>query len=184
LSSPPVSIRFSFGVVASLNRPSGNVTGVTSLNVEVGPKRLELLHELVPTAAIVALLVNPNNPNAETLARDLGAVARGLGLQLHILRASAGSDFDTVFANMRQLRAGALVIGTDAFFTSRAEQLAALSIRYRLPAVYQTREFAMAGGLVSYGGSLTESFRMVGVYTGRVLKGEKPADLPVQQITK
>jgi putative tryptophan/tyrosine transport system substrate-binding protein len=172
------------GVVASLNRPSGNVTGVTSLNVEVGPKRLELLHELVPTAAIVALLVNPNNPNAETLARDLGAVARGLGLQLHILRASAGSDFDTVFANMRQLRAGALVIGTDAFFTSRAEQLAALSIRYRLPAVYQTREFAMAGGLVSYGGSLTESFRMVGVYTGRVLKGEKPADLPVQQITK
>jgi putative ABC transport system substrate-binding protein len=172
------------GVVASLNRPGGNVTGVTSLNVEVGPKRLELLHELVPTVAIVALLVNPDNPNAETLARDLGAVARGLGLQLHVLRASAGRDFDTVFANMRQLRAGALVIGTDAFFTSRGEQLAALSMRYGLPAVYQTREFAMAGGLVSYGGSLTESFRMVGIYTGRVLKGEKPADLPVQRITK
>ena len=113
------------GLVASLNRPGGNVTGVTSLNVEVGPKRLELLHELLPTATIVALLVNPDNPNAETLARDLGAVARGLGLQLHVLRARAERDFDTVFATLRQLRADALVIGTDAFFTSRVEQLAA-----------------------------------------------------------
>jgi len=172
------------GLVASLNRPGGNATGVTTLNVEVGPKRLELLHELVPTAAIVALLVNPDNPNAETLARDLGAVARGLGLQLHVLQAGAGRDFDTVFATMRELRAGALVIGTDAFFTSRGEQLAALSIRYGLPAVYQSRDFALAGGLVSYGALVTESFRLVGVYTGRILKGEKPADLPVQRITK
>src|SRR5262245_25358054 len=153
------------GLVASLNRPGGNATGVTTLNVEVGPKRLELLHELVPTAAIVALLVNPDNPNAETLARDLGAVARGLGLQLHVSLAGAGRDFDTVFATMRELRAGALVIGTDAFFTSRSEQLAALSVRYGLPAVYQSRDFALAGGLVSYGALVTESFRLVGVYT-------------------
>jgi putative ABC transport system substrate-binding protein len=172
------------GLVASLNRPGGNVTGVTSLNVEMGPKRLELLHELVPTATIVALLVNPNNPNAGTLARDLGAAARGLGLQLHVVRASAEQDLDTVFATLRQLRAGALVIGTDAFFSSRGEQLAALSVRHGLPAVYQTREFVVAGGLVSYGSLLTESFRMVGVYTGRILKGDKPADLPVQQVTK
>jgi putative ABC transport system substrate-binding protein len=172
------------GVVASLNRPGGNVTGVTSLNVEVGPKRLELLHELVPTATIVALLVNPANPNAGTLARDLEAVARGLGLQLHVVRASAEHDFDTVFATLRELRAGALLIGTDAFFSSRGEQLAALSVRHGLPAVYQTREFAVAGGLVSYGTQLTESFRMVGVYTGRILKGDKPAELPVQQATK
>ena len=172
------------GLVASLNRPGGNVTGVTSLNVEVGPKRLELLHELVPTATIVALLVNPDNPNAETLARDLGAVARGLGLQLHVLRARAERDFDTVFVTLRQLRAGALVIGTDAFFTSRVEQLAALSVRHGLPAVYQNREFVMAGGLVSYGGSLTELYQRVGTYTGRILKGERPADLPVQQATK
>jgi putative tryptophan/tyrosine transport system substrate-binding protein len=172
------------GLVASLKRPGGNVTGVTSLNVEVGPKRLELLHELVPTATIVALLVNPDNPNAGTLARDLGAVARGLGLQLHVLRASAERDFDTVFATLRQRRAGALVTGTDAFFTSQGEQLAALSVRHGLPAVYQTREFAIAGGLVSYGSLLTESYRVVGDYTGRILKGEKPADLPVQQITK
>jgi ABC-type uncharacterized transport system substrate-binding protein len=172
------------GLVASLNRPGGNVTGVTSLNVEIGPKRLELLHELVPTATIVALLVNPTNPNAGTLARDLGAAARGLGLQLHVVRASAEQDLDTVFATLRQLRAGALVIGTDAFFSSRGEQLAALSVRHGLPAVYQTREFVVAGGLVSYGSLLTESFRMVGVYTGRILKGDKPADLPVQQVTK
>ena len=172
------------GLVASLNRPGGNVTGVTSLNVEVGPKRLELLHELVPRAIIVALLVNPDNPNAGTLARDLGAVARGLGLQLHVLRARAERDLDTVFATLRQLRAGALVIGTDAFFTSEVEQLAALSVRHGLPAVYQNREFVMAGGLISYGGSLTELYQRVGTYTGRILKGERPAELPVQQATK
>src|SRR5262245_22791541 len=171
------------GWVASLSRPGGNVTGVTSLNVEVGPKRLELLHELVPAANIIGLLVNPNNPNAQTLSGDMQAAARKLGLQLHVLDASNERDFDRVFGALVQLRAGALVIGTDAFFTSHSEQLAALALRHALPAIYQYPEFTAAGGLMSYGGSM-ESFRTAGVYTGRILKGEKPADLPVQQITK
>ena len=172
------------GLVASLNRPGGNLTGVTTLNVELEPKRLELLHELVPTATIIALLVNPTNPNAETLLRDLQAAARTLGLQLHVLRASTERDFDTVFATLVQLRAGALVIGTDPLFISRSEQLAALTVRHAVPAIFQFREFAAAGGLMSYGGSSTDSYRLAGVYTGRILKGEKPADLPVQQATK
>ena len=172
------------GLVASLNRPGGNLTGVTTLNVELGPKRLELLHELVPTATIIALLVNPTNPNAETLSRDVQAAARTLGLQLHVLHASTERDFDTVFATLVQLRAGGLVIGADAFFNSRSEQLAALALRHAVPTIYQYREFAAAGGLMSYGGSITDQYRLVGVYTGRILKGEKPADLPVQQATK
>jgi putative tryptophan/tyrosine transport system substrate-binding protein len=171
------------GLVASLSRPGGNVTGVTSLNVEVGPKRLELLHELVP-ANVIGLLVNPNNPNAQTLSGDMQAAARKLGLQLHVLDTSNERDFDRVFGALVQLRAGALVIGTDAFLTSHSEQLAALALRHALPAIYQYPEFTAAGGLMSYGGSIMESFRTVGVYTGRILKGEKPADLPVQQITK
>ena len=171
------------GLVASLSRP-GNVTGVTTLNVEVGPKRLELLHELVPTTTVIALLVNPTNPNAETLSRDLQTAARGRGLQLHVLHASTERDFDPVFAELVQLRASVLVIGTDAFFTTRSEQLAALTIRHALPAIYQSREFAAAGGLASYGGSLADSYRTAGVHTGRILKGEKPTDLPVQQSTK
>ena len=157
---------------------------MTTLNVELGPKRLELLHELVPTATVIALLVNPTNPNAETLSRDLQAAARTLGLQLHVLHASTERDFDTVFATLVQLRAGGLVIGPDPFFNSRSEQLAALAVRHAVPAIYQYREFAAAGGLMSYGGSITDSYRQVGVYTGRILKGEKPADLPVQQSTK
>jgi putative tryptophan/tyrosine transport system substrate-binding protein len=172
------------GVVASLSRPGGNVTGVTSLNVEVGPKRLELLHELAPAVNVIGLLVNPNNPNAQTLSRDLQAVAGKLGLQLHVLYASTERDLDRVFAELVQRRAGALVIGTDAFFTSHSEQLAALALRHAVPAVYQQPEFTAAGGLMSYGSSLTESFKTVGVLAGRILKGEKPADLPVQQITK
>ena len=173
------------GLVASLNRPGGNLTGVTSLNVEVGPKRLELLHELIPTATVVALLVNPTNPPlAETLARDLQAAARSLGLQLHVLQASTEDDFDTVFANLVKLRVGGLVIGSDIFFVSRIEQLAALTVRHAVPAIFQYREFAASGGLMSYGGSLADSFRQVGTYAGRILKGEKPADLPVQQSTK
>ena len=173
------------GLVASLNRPAGNRTGVTSLNVEVGPKQLELLHELVPTATIVALLVNPTNPTvAETQSRDLQSAARNLGLKLHVLHASTERDFDTVFATLIQLRAGALVIGVDLFFNTRSEQLAALALRHAVPTIFQYREFAAAGGLMSYRTSVTDSYRTAGVYTGRILKGEKPADLPVQQATK
>ena len=172
------------GLVASLSRPGGNVTGVTSLNAEVGPKRLELLHELAPAVNVIGLLVNPNNPYAQTLSRDLQAVAGKLGLQLHVLYASNERDFDRVFAELVQRGAGALVIGADANLTSHSEQLAALALRHALPAAYQQPEFTAAGGLVSYGGSLTELYRTAGVYAGRILKGEKPADLPVQQITK
>jgi len=173
------------GLVASLSHPGGNVTGVTSLNLEVGPKRLEFLHELLPSATIMAALVNPTNPsNAEILSRDLQATARLLGLQLHPLHASSDADIDAVFSTLTELRAGGLVVGTDAFFTSRTEKLAALTLRYRIPTIYQWREFVAAGGLMSYGGSSTDSYRLAGIYTGRILKGEKPADLPVQQATK
>jgi putative ABC transport system substrate-binding protein len=173
------------GLIANLSHPGGNVTGVTSLNLEVGSKRLEFLHELVPSATNMAALVNPRNPsNAEILSRDLQATARLLGLQLHLLHASSDADMDTVFATLTERRAGGLVIGTDAFFTSRTEKLAALALRYRIPTIYQWREFVAAGGLMSYGGDFADSYRMGGVYTGRILKGEKPADLPVQQATK
>jgi len=173
------------GLVASLSHPGGNVTGVTSLNLEVGPKRLELLHEMVPTATTMAALVNPTNPsNAEIISRDLQATARLLGLQLHLLHAGSDADIDVVFATLTELRAGGLVIGTDAFFTDRNEKLAALALRYRIPTIYQSRAFVAAGGLMSYGGSFADSYRLAGVYTGRILKGEKPADLPVEQTTK
>jgi putative ABC transport system substrate-binding protein len=173
------------GLVTSLNRPSGNLTGVTSLNTEIGPKRLELLHELVPTASVIALLVNPTNPGlAETLSRDLQAAARTLGLQLHVLHSSTDRDIDTIFATLVQLRAGGLVIGNDAFFVNQIEQLAALTARHAVPTIFQTHEFAAAGGLMSYGTSLTDLFRQVGVYTGRILKGAKAADLPVVQSSK
>ena len=173
------------GLVASLSHPGGNVTGVTTLNLEVGPKRLEFLHELVPTATIMAALVNPTNPsNAEILSRDLQATARLVGLQLHLLHASSDADIDAAFATLTELRAGGLVIGTDAFFTDRNEKLAALALRYRIPTISQAREFVAAGGLMSYGGIFADSYRLAGVYTGRILKGEKPADLPVQQATK
>jgi putative ABC transport system substrate-binding protein len=173
------------GLIASLSRPSSNLTGVTSLNVELGSKRLELLHEIVPTATSIALLVNPTNPAlAEALSRDVQAASGRLGLQLHILHASTERDFDAVFATLAQLRAGGLVIGTDPFLTSRMEQLAALALRHAVPAIYQYHEYAAAGGLMSYGGSFTDSSRRAGIYTGRILKGEKPADLPVVQSTK
>jgi putative ABC transport system substrate-binding protein len=173
------------GLVASLARPGGNVTGVTSLNTELGPKRLELLRELMPTATIIVVLVNPTSPSiAEPFLRAVQPAARALGLQVHVLNAITERDFDTVFATFVQLRAGALVIAPDAMFISRSEQLAALTLRHAVPAITQFREFAAAGGLMSYGGSFTEGARQVGVYTGRLLKGEKPADLPVQQSTK
>jgi putative tryptophan/tyrosine transport system substrate-binding protein len=173
------------GLVASLARPGGNITGVTSLGVEVGPKRLELLHELVPTATTIALLVNPASSRlGEIESRDLQAVARGLGLQLHVLRASTERDFEPVFATLVQLRAGGLVIGPDEFFNTWSEQLAALAARHAVPTIGRYREYAAAGGLMSYGGSLTDVYRQFGIYTGRILKGEKPADLPVVQSTK
>jgi putative ABC transport system substrate-binding protein len=172
------------GYVASLNRPGGNLTGVSNLAGELGPKRLELLHELVPTATIMAVLVNPTIPTAETLSRDLQAAARPLGLELHVLHASTDREIETAFATLLQLRAGALVIAPNLFFVSRIERLAALTVRHGVPTIFQFREFAAAGGLMSYGGSITESFRLVGAYTGRILKGEKPADLPVQQLTR
>jgi putative tryptophan/tyrosine transport system substrate-binding protein len=172
------------GLVASLNRPGGNITGVTTLGTEVDAKRLELLHELVPTANVLALLVNPALRSVESQSRGMQAAARILGLQLHILHASGERDFEAVFANLAQLRAGGLVIGGDAFLLITSEQLAALALRYGVPAIFQYREFVAAGGLMSYGGNLTAATHLVGVYTGRILKGEKPGDLPVQQETK
>jgi ABC-type uncharacterized transport system substrate-binding protein len=172
------------GYVASLNRPGGNLTGITTLNVEVGPKRLELLRELVPTAATIALLINPTNPAAETQLRDLQTPIRTLGLQLHVLRASSERTIDDAFAALVQLRAGGLLIGPDPFFNTRSEQLAVSALRNAVPAVYQYREFVLAGGLMSYGGNLTDQYRQIAAYVGRILKGEKPADMPVQQGTK
>jgi putative ABC transport system substrate-binding protein len=173
------------GLVLSLNRPGGNLTGITDLNAEVGPKRLELLRELIPTATIIALLVNPTNPIlAETFTRALKAAASTLGLQLHVLQASTERDFDPVFAALVQLRADALVIMPDNFFNARSEQLAALTLRHAVPAIFEYRPFVAAGGLISYGSNEMEYYRLLGAYTGRVLKGEKPADLPVVQSTK
>ena len=174
-----------FGLVASLNQPGGNVTGVTQLAVGLGPKELELLHELVPTARVMALLVNQTNPSvAETVTSELQSAARSLGLELHVLNASSEADFDAVLADVIKSGAGGLVIATDVIFTSHSAQLAKLAARHAVPAVYKGREFAAAGGLMSYGSDITDSYRLAGAYTGRVLKGEKPADLPVQQATK
>jgi len=173
------------GLVPNLNRPGGNVTGVTQTNQEVAPKRLELLHELLPTASIMALLVNPADPAlAETTSREVLSAAQSLRLELHVLNAHTERDFDAVFAKLIQLRAGGLVIGDDAFFNSRSEQLAALAVHDAVPAVYKGREFAAAGGLMSYGSDTSGSYHLAGNYTGRILKGEKPADLPVQEATK
>ena len=172
------------GLVANLSRPDGNLTGVALLNAELAAKRLELLHEVIPTATIVGLLVNPASPLEETVSKDVQAAADKVGLQLHVLRASAEGDFDMVFTTLRKLRAGALIIGTDPLFNGLSEQLAALATRYEMPTIYQYRAFAAAGGLMSYGGSFTEPFRQVGIYTGRILKGEKPAELPVVQSAK
>ena len=178
--SDPVQL----GLVGSLNRPGGNVTGVTQLSSEVAPKQLELAHTLVPKATIVALLVNPKDPRTESAIRELKAVAITLGLQLNVLRASTEVEIDDAFTALLQQRAGVLVIATDAFFNSEVERLAALTIRHSVPAIYQHGQFTEAGGLASYGSSLTNSYRLAGGYAGRILKGEKPADLPVQESTK
>ena len=173
------------GYVASLSQPGGNLTGVTTLNVELGPKRLELMHELVPTTTVLGLLINPTNfVQSETLSRDVQAAARSVGLEIHVLRASTERDIDAVFASLSQLRVGALVIGADAFFNSRSKQLAALALRYAVPAIYQFRQNAVIGGLMSYGTRITDSYHQVGVYTGRILRGERPADLPVVVSTR
>jgi putative ABC transport system substrate-binding protein len=181
MGSDPVRL----GLINSLNRPDGNITGVTQLNWEVIPKRLELLHELLPTARVMALLVNPTDSvYAEMQSRAVLAAAHTLGLEIHVLNASTEDDFDSVFANVGHLRAGGLVIGGGAFFYSRIKQLAALAIRHAVPAVFQSREFVAAGGLLSYGSEVTDAYRLAGVYTGRVLKGDRLADLPILQATK
>jgi len=179
-SSDPIQI----GLVTSLNRPGGNVTGVTQLNVEVGPKRLELAHELMPSADVVALLVNPTNPQGEAVTRIVQTAAGARGLQVKILRASTDAEMEAAFAGFAAIGAGVLTIGTDAFFNGRTAQLARLAVRYAVPTIYQYDEFAGNGGLMSYGGSIKDAYRTAGIYAGRILKGDKPADLPVQQSTK
>jgi putative ABC transport system substrate-binding protein len=172
------------GLVASLARPGGNLTGVSFVPNELTAKRLELLSELVPQAGVIALLVNPTSgANTERVIRDVQEAARTKGLQLHVLKASSESEIDTAFASLVQLHAGALVVGADPFLSGRREQLVALASRHAVPAIYAWREFADSGGLISYGASLTAAYRLVGTYAGKVLKGAKPADLPVQQPT-
>jgi putative tryptophan/tyrosine transport system substrate-binding protein len=173
-----------FGLVVSLARPGGNLTGVSIMTTELMPKRFELLSELVPQAGVFALLVNPNNPNAEPMIRDVQKAARARGVQLNILNASSESEIDAAFTSLVQQHAGALVVGADAFFGSQLDQLVALAARHAVPAIYEWREFAVAGGLISYGTNRTFAFRQAGFYAGRILKGANPADLPVQQPTK
>jgi len=172
------------GLVSSLNQPGGNITGFANLALEVGPKRLELLHRLVPNATNIAVLVNPARSNVEAETKDMQSAANKLGLQLNVLYASTERDFDKVFATSVQLRAGGVVISGDPFFNTRSEELAAMAIHYMVPAIYQFHEFAAAGGLVSYGSSIKNTHREAGIYTARILKGEKPADLPVQEPSK
>jgi putative ABC transport system substrate-binding protein len=173
-----------FGLVTSLNRPGGNLTGVSFLAPALEAKRVELLRELVPTAGTIAVLVNPNSPGAEGRLRDVREAAGLLGQQFSIVNASSEGDFEVAFANVVQQRAGALIVVSDPFFTSRRDQLTALAAGHRIPAIYHDREFAAAGGLMSYGASLADAYHEVGVYTGRILKGERPTDLPVVQPTK
>jgi ABC-type uncharacterized transport system substrate-binding protein len=177
----PISI----GLVRSLSRPEGNITGITSLNAVVAPKGPELLHELLPNAKSFAVLVNPTNPvNVEINTKSLEVPSRALGLQLHFLNASSEGDFEPAFAKLAELRAGGLIITADTNLNSRAQQLAVLTVKHAVPAVHTVREFAVSGGLMSYGGNIKETHRQAGIYTGRILRGEKPADLPVQQVTK
>jgi putative tryptophan/tyrosine transport system substrate-binding protein len=172
------------GLIASLARPGGNLTGISIFGRELNPKRLDLLSELVPEAKVIALLVNPNSAGAEPTIRDVQEAARVRGQQLHVLRAGSESEIDAAFVTLVQLHAGAIVVGSDPFFNSRREQLVALASRHAVPAIYEWREFAEAGGLISYGPSLTDTWSQVGAYVGRILAGAHPADLPVQQPTK
>jgi putative ABC transport system substrate-binding protein len=172
------------GLVASLARPGGNLTGFSNLNVDLMPKRLELLSELVPQARVIALLVNPNNPTADRIIGDVQEAAHAKGMQLNILRAGTENEIEIAFASLVQSQADALVVGGDPFFNSRREQLASLASHHAVPGIYEYREFPAAGGLISYGPSLADQWRRVGIYVGKILKGAKPADLPVQQPTR
>ncbi len=172
------------GVVAALNRPGGNVTGISLLTESMEPKRLQILHELVPNVAVVAVIVNPTNPQADHQLEDLTAAARTLGLQLEVFDASTPSEIDVAFTNLVERRPGALQMAADAFFNTRKEQFVVLSARHALPAIFPYREFPAAGGLMSYGTSLAAGYRQVGIYAGRILRGEKPAEMPVQQLVK
>jgi len=173
-----------FKIVKSLNQPGGNITGVTGLGTELGPKRLEILHELRPAATLFAMLVNPSNAASVTQSRDVQMAASALGLQLEVQHASTNRGLEAAFAALARMGAGGVVIGADGFMNSRTDQIAALGLRHLMPTVYQYRGFVTAGGLMSYGGSISESYRLVGGYVGRVLKGEKPSDLAVQRSTK
>jgi putative tryptophan/tyrosine transport system substrate-binding protein len=172
------------GLIESLARPGGNLTGISIMGAELGPKRLDLLSEVVPQARTIALLVNPNSAGAETQIRDVREVARAKGLELPILKVAVDGDFETAFASLVQLNAGGLVVGGDLFFDTRREELVALAARYAVPAIYEWREFAELGGLISYGASQTGLLRQAGTYVGRILAGARPADLPVQQPTR
>ena len=172
------------GLVSNLSRPDGNLTGVTRFNVELGPKRLELLHEMIPSAARVALLVNPSNPNTETFSSNLQQAAHALGIEVHLVRAGLESEFDAIFEMLDKLHVNALVIANDPVFNSRIERLATLAFRHRVAAVYQYRKFVETGGLISYSASNTHSHRQLGVYVGRILAGARPGDLPIEQSTK
>jgi putative ABC transport system substrate-binding protein len=179
-SGDPVAL----GLVSSLNKPGGNITGTTDVNVEVAPKRLEFIHQVLPGATNIALLVNPPDPLAEPISQALNATSASLGLKLNVLHAGNERDLATVFESLVQLKAEALVIGSDAFFSSRGELLGKWALDHHLPAIYQFPQFTSAGGLISYGGDVAESYRLAGVYVGRILKGEKPADLAVNEVTK
>jgi putative tryptophan/tyrosine transport system substrate-binding protein len=173
-----------FGLVASLNRPGGNVTGVSTFNAVVGSKRVQLLHELVSSSALMALLVNPKYPSAESETRETQAAAHALGHNLIVLNASADSEIDIAFTKLVQQRVGALIVTGDPLFVTRRDKLVALAARHVVPTIYVQREFAVAGGLIGYGTSLTDAYRQAGIYAGRVLKGAKPGDLPVVRPTK
>jgi putative ABC transport system substrate-binding protein len=186
-----IPIVFTFGVdpvalriVASLNRPGGNITGVSTLGGELGAKRLELIHELVPNAMLIGVMLNPTNPSIDSQKRELQVAAQNLGVRLQIVHASTESDLDAGFATLLERRAGALVVGNEGLFIRQSEHLATLALRHAIPAVFQFREFAAAGGLMSYGSSSADAWRLQGAYAGRILRGEKPGDLPVQQATR
>jgi putative ABC transport system substrate-binding protein len=180
IAADPVKL----ALIASLDRPGGNITGVALITTEIGPKRLELLQELAPNAVVIGLLVNPNNSDAENQSKNIKMAALALGRQIHVLKANSARDIEAAFAAIVEKRIGALIIGNDAFFNTRREQLVALAARYAVPAIYSYREFAAAGGLMSYAPSLVDAYRQAGIYIGKILKGAKPADLPVAQPTK